>query len=133
MYSSTLSLTLALDEGGWSIPRPDRFTPGKETRYPLYRRLGRPQGLSGRLRKISPPAGFFFSVRGLFPFNPFLYCLNPFVLHVTLRSILPSLRQTRHKHPCPRWDFFFLSCYFPLIHFVLLNPSVLLHVTYDPY
>jgi hypothetical protein len=23
-----------------------------------------------------------------------LYCLNPFVLHVTLRSILPSLQQT---------------------------------------
>jgi hypothetical protein len=24
MYSSTLSLTLALDEGGWSTPRPGR-------------------------------------------------------------------------------------------------------------
>jgi hypothetical protein len=32
-YSSTLSLTLALDEGGWSTPRPGRFTPGKETQY----------------------------------------------------------------------------------------------------
>jgi hypothetical protein len=40
-YSSTLSLTLALDEGGWST-RPSRFTPGKETWYPLYRRLGGP-------------------------------------------------------------------------------------------
>jgi hypothetical protein len=28
--------------GGWSTPRPDRFTPGKETRYPLYRRLLNP-------------------------------------------------------------------------------------------
>ena len=27
-------------------------------RYPLYRRLGRPQGRSGRVRKISPPQGF---------------------------------------------------------------------------
>ena len=35
-------------------PRPGRFTPGKETRYPLYRRLGGPQGRSGRVRKISP-------------------------------------------------------------------------------
>jgi hypothetical protein len=34
-YSSTLSLTSALDESGWSTPRPGRFTPGKETRYPL--------------------------------------------------------------------------------------------------
>ena len=28
------------------------------TRYPLYRRLGRPQGRSGRVLKISPTPGF---------------------------------------------------------------------------
>jgi hypothetical protein len=28
------------------------------TRYPLYRRLGRPQGWSGQVLKISPPPGF---------------------------------------------------------------------------
>jgi hypothetical protein len=28
------------------------------TRYPLYRRLVRPQGRSGRVLKISPPPGF---------------------------------------------------------------------------
>jgi hypothetical protein len=28
--SSALSLTSALDEGGWSTPRPGHFTPGKE-------------------------------------------------------------------------------------------------------
>jgi hypothetical protein len=43
---------------GWLAPRPGRFTPGKETRYPLYRRLGGSQGPSGRLRKISPQPGF---------------------------------------------------------------------------
>jgi hypothetical protein len=32
--------------------------PGKETRYPLYRKLGEPQSLSGRVRKISPPPEF---------------------------------------------------------------------------
>ena len=37
-------------------PRP-LFTPGK-TRYPLYRRLGGPQGQSGQARKISPLPGF---------------------------------------------------------------------------
>jgi hypothetical protein len=31
--------------------------PGKEIRYPFYRRLGGPQGRSGRVRKISPPTG----------------------------------------------------------------------------
>jgi len=30
----------------------------EKTRYPLYRRLGGPQGSSGRVRKISPPPGF---------------------------------------------------------------------------
>ena len=36
---------------------PAALHPGK-TRYPLYRRLGRPQGRSGRVRKISPPPWF---------------------------------------------------------------------------
>ena len=35
---------------------PAALPPGK-TRYPSYRRLGEPQGRSGRLRKISPPTG----------------------------------------------------------------------------
>ena len=28
---STLSLTSVLDGGGWSMPRPSRFTPGKDS------------------------------------------------------------------------------------------------------
>ena len=40
MYRSTLPLNSALDGSGWSTARPGRTTPGKETRYPLYRRLG---------------------------------------------------------------------------------------------
>jgi hypothetical protein len=43
---------------GWSTPSPARFIRGKETRNPLYRRLCGPQGLSERLRKISPTPGF---------------------------------------------------------------------------
>jgi len=30
MYSSTLPSSSALDGGGWSTPRPGRFTPGKD-------------------------------------------------------------------------------------------------------
>jgi len=30
MYSSTLPSTTALDGGGWSTPRPGRFTSGKD-------------------------------------------------------------------------------------------------------
>jgi hypothetical protein len=55
---STVSLTSALDVRGWLTPRPGRFNPGKGTRYPLYRRLGGPQGRSGQVRKFWPRRGF---------------------------------------------------------------------------
>ena len=48
----TLSLTSALDGVGGQRHAPAALTPGK-TRYPLYRRLGGPQGRSGQVRKIS--------------------------------------------------------------------------------
>jgi hypothetical protein len=54
MYNSILSLTSALDLGGWLTPRPGLFTPGKLVRYPLYRRLGGPQDRSGRVRRCRP-------------------------------------------------------------------------------
>jgi len=39
---------------GWSAAHPDRtLTPGK-TRYPFYRRLGGPQGRSGRAENLVP-------------------------------------------------------------------------------
>jgi hypothetical protein len=48
-YSSTHSLTSALDEGEWSASRPGRFTPqGKSVWYPLDRKLGGPQNRSRR-------------------------------------------------------------------------------------
>jgi hypothetical protein len=44
---------------GWEVSVTPRLvlSPGK-TRYPLYRKLDKPQGLSGQVRKISPPPGF---------------------------------------------------------------------------
>ena len=43
---------------GGQCHAPAALPPGKETCYPLYRRLGGPQGWSGRVRKISPTPGF---------------------------------------------------------------------------
>jgi len=57
-YSSTLSLTTAIDLGGWSTPRPDRFNHGKDTRYPLYRKLGGHQSWFRWMWSISPPRRF---------------------------------------------------------------------------
>ena len=44
--------------GEGSASRPGRSLPPAKTRYPLYRRLGGPQGRSGQVRKMSPPPGF---------------------------------------------------------------------------
>jgi hypothetical protein len=43
---------------GGLTPHPTHFAPGKETWYPVCRRLGGPQGWSGQVHKILPPAGF---------------------------------------------------------------------------
>ena len=56
-YSCTLSLTSTSDGVGGQRHAPAALPPGK-TQYPLYRRLGAPQGRSGRVRNISPPPGF---------------------------------------------------------------------------
>jgi hypothetical protein len=55
--SSTLSWSQHQNGVGGQYHAPAVSPPGK-TRYPLYRMLGRPQGRSGRVRKISPPLGF---------------------------------------------------------------------------
>ena len=56
-YSSALSLTSALDGVCGQRHAPAALSPVK-TRYPLYWRLGGPQGRSGQVRKILPPPGF---------------------------------------------------------------------------
>ena len=54
MCYSTLPSTSALDGGGVNA-KSQRLYPSGKTRYPLYRRLGGPQGRSGRVQKIWPP------------------------------------------------------------------------------
>ena len=44
--------------GGWSTPGSGRLIPGKQTRHPLYTRLGGLQGRSGLVRKLTPPPVF---------------------------------------------------------------------------
>jgi hypothetical protein len=43
---------------GWSTPRPGRFNNGKDTRYPLYRKLVGHQSWFRWVRNISPPRRF---------------------------------------------------------------------------
>ena len=92
-YSSTLSLTSALDGGGCQRYAPAALLPGK-TQYPLYRRLGGTLGRCGRVRKTSPRPGF--DPRTVQPVassynslqQPQLYVAYTFVLLYCLGQIL---------------------------------------------
>ena len=52
-YSSILPVTSELERGGWSLPRPGRFTPVERDPVPIEQ--GGPQGRYGRLGKTSSP------------------------------------------------------------------------------
>jgi len=47
-------MTAALEGGEWSAARHCRTLPPGKTRYPFYRRLGGPQGRSGRAENLFP-------------------------------------------------------------------------------
>jgi len=47
-------MTAALEGGEWSAARPGRTLPPEKTWYPFYRRLGGPQGWSGRVGNLVP-------------------------------------------------------------------------------
>jgi hypothetical protein len=64
------------------------LTPGKETQYLLYRRLGGTQGPSGQVKKYLPLAGFFL-------FSCTLYCIRAWffvliVLHFAFCLTIPA-------------------------------------------
>jgi hypothetical protein len=90
-------LTTALEGSEGSASRPGRsLLPGK-TRYPLYRRRGGPQGLSGQLQKISPPTGIRSPNRP--DCSQSLYRLRyrahsfVFAFHCNYHKAIPSIRQ----------------------------------------
>ena len=47
-------MTAALEGGEWSEARPGRTLPPRKARYPFYKRLGWPQGRSGRAENLVP-------------------------------------------------------------------------------
>ena len=56
-------MTAALEGADWSAARPGRTLPPGKTRYPFYRRLGGPQGRSGRARNLVPTGIRFRTVQ----------------------------------------------------------------------
>ena len=59
MYSSILSLTMALDESGWSTPRSGRFNPRKDPLLIVWEAGWNPGPVwTGAENLAPPPPGF---------------------------------------------------------------------------
>ena len=57
------SMTTALEWGEWSAARPGRTLPPGKNRYPLYRKVGRPQGRSRRAENFAPAGSDSWTIR----------------------------------------------------------------------
>ena len=100
---------------------PAALPPGK-TRYPLYRRMGGPQGRSGQVRKISPPPGF--DPRPVQPLaSRYTDCAIPALLEyignqcLFLSCHMPRMILTFYSSYCPVYQHFsaFTGCTFYLL------------------
>lgn len=103
----------ALDACGRSTPRSDIFTPRKQRRYPLYRRLCGPQGLSER----------FWRRENLIPlprFEP--QTIQPVTSHYT-DYVIPA----RLNH----WQRFFSQHYYYRVKTPYTPPQMTIHVQMD--
>ena len=84
-------MTAALEVGEWSAARPGRtLLPGK-TRYPFYRRLGGPQGRSGRAENLVPTG---IRSRTVQPVAQSLYRLS-YPAHMLSRNIRKENYQSK--------------------------------------
>ena len=93
---------MALEGGEGSASRPGRSLPQGKTRYPLYRRLGGPQGWCGEVRKISPPTGIRSPGRTARSSVPIPTELSrPITTHIKLLSIVPVT--WRGYQSCSTW------------------------------
>ena len=102
MYSSTHSVTSALDGGGWSMPRPGRFIPRRQTQHPRYIRVGVLQGRPERVCKISPTPLFdprtVQSVASRYTYYTLpVHCVN----NCTAATILRLFAATLHNYTVP--------------------------------
>jgi hypothetical protein len=82
-------MTSALEGGEWSAAR--RTLPPGKTRYPVYRRLGGPQGRSGRVENLVPP-GFDLRTVKLVVSRYTDWATRPTLLTSTLKNYGGKLR-----------------------------------------
>ena len=100
IYTSTLSLTLALDKMSGQRHAPATLPPGK-TRYPLYKRLGGPHSRSGRVlceiiqNQINTEFILYNLVfETMFQFSPHVSALFPAIIRYYVWNILRKKKNT---------------------------------------
>ena len=100
-------MTAALEGVSGQRHAPAYFTPGK-TRYPLYSKLGGPQGRSGRAENLAPPA-----------FDP-----------RTVQAVAQSLYRQSYPAHCdlevPRLN---IRCKIAILIFLLVSSSISRKIT----
>ena len=95
-------MTAALEGGEWSAARSGRtLLPGK-TQYPLYRRLGGPQGRSGRAENLAPP-GFDPSDRPARSQSLYRLSYPAHQTHITYARFCQSRFYSWYKYIC--WNY----------------------------
>jgi len=103
-------MTEALEAGEWSAARSGRtLLPGK-TRYPFYRRLGGPQGRSGRAenlvptgirsRTVQPVAQSLYRLSYRVHINVWYWLINCkiFILLLTCMCLHPNICSKQYSH-----------------------------------
>jgi hypothetical protein len=87
-------MTTALEGGEKTASRPGRSLPPGKTRYPLYRRLSGLQGLSGQVRKTSPPPGFDHRT-----LQPVASRYTDYAIRLTHKTVTNSNENILYSHP----------------------------------
>ena len=83
-------MTAALEGVQWSAARPGRTLPPGKTRYPLHRRLGGPQGRSGRAENLVPTGIRSRTVQPVVSRYTDLTTLPKKILHIVQQNILKN-------------------------------------------
>ena len=97
LYSS---MTAALEGGEWSAARPGRILPPGKTGYPFYKRLGGPQGRSGREENLVPTGIRSRTVHPLVSRYIVIYIKYPLGQYARAENLVPQ-RESIPEHPAP--------------------------------
>ena len=122
-------MTAALEGGEWSAARLGRTLPPGKTRYPFYRRLGGPQGRSGRAENLVPTGIFLISLLFKTPcVHSNTNCNRYYRHHPGTQSVHIS-RDIITPHSTEHFDPPLLLNTIPVIHFLhtTLPPHFALH------